>query len=502
MSDQPPSYQFPPPPPPFEPPSAPPLEPPTPPARRRRVWIPVLVVVALVAAAVGAYVVTRDSGADHPGEWAARVLDLVEFVERERELSFVHPVAIDFLDEAEWKEKGKIDEEDIVDDDVAFLEHGAGLFRALGLAEGELDLLEDTETLGTSGTVGFYDADEEKVFVRGSRLTTEVKATLVHELTHVLQDQHYDIGDRLDRVQEDDTDEESLRVLVEGDAERIEDAWIDRLSEADRREYEKESADTGDAAREALDALPQSLVTFFASSYILGAGFVGVLEADDGEDAIDDAFDDPPGPDEHVLDPLAYLSDDEQEAVDAPAVDGTPIEDLDGDFGAVSLFLVLAERIDPVRAFQAALGWGGDDFVAFTSGSQTCAALRFRGENRDTAREIAGALDDWAAAMPKAAKASVEHEGDLVDVLTCDPGVKADLVEGKGRSSRAMAVPATRTQLITSVLASQATLRQARCFADGVIDNVPFDLIASQELNASQNQQVQQVIAQQVARCR
>jgi hypothetical protein len=329
-----------------------------------------------------------------------------------------------------------------------------------------------------------------------------VKATLVHELTHVLQDQHFDIGDRLERVGEGDTEEESLRVLVEGDAERIQDAWVDRLSEADRRDYESESADTSDAAMEALDALPQSLVTFFASDYILGSGFVGVLEADDGKDAIDHAFDDPPGPEEHVLDPLAYLSDDGEEAVDVPTVDGTPIEDLDGDFGAVGLFLVLAERIEPVRALQAALGWGGDAYVAFTSGPQTCAALRFRGEDRDAASGIAEALEDWAAAMPAAADASVTREGDLVDVLTCDPGVKADLVEGKGRSAEAMGLPATRTQLIRSVLESQATLRQARCFADGVIDNIPFELIASEELSESEHQRVQEVAARQAARCR
>ena len=110
---------------------------------------------------------------------------------------------------------------------------------------------------------------------------------------------------------------------------------------------------------EALAELPSSLIAFFASDYILGAGFIAILEAADGTSAIDEAFRSPPGPDEHVFDPLSYLEHDEPTAVDLPSVTGEAIPDMEGDFGAVSWFLMLAERTDPVAALAAVDGWGG-----------------------------------------------------------------------------------------------------------------------------------------------
>ena len=322
------------------------------------------------------------------------VLLMVEFVEDERGLAFEHPVTIEFLDEGAWREQADIDEEEILDEDAQLLEHGAGLFRAFGLAEGDLDLLSDSEELGASGTVGHYSFDDEIVRVRGTEVSPKVAATLVHELTHVLQDQHFDIGDRIEAVADEDTDEESLRVLVEGDADRIEDLWIESRSDREREALEEARAAESNTAGEALAELPASLVTFFASSYILGAGFIDVLEAADGTAAIDAAFDQPPGPEEHVFDPISFLQRDQESEVDPPDIDGEAIEDLDGDFGAVGWFLMLAERIDPVVALTATDGWGGDAFRAYRDGDRTCGALRFVGETPGGAITMEAALVD------------------------------------------------------------------------------------------------------------
>ena len=457
----------------------------------------------LLVLGAGAFALSRrDSGPSFPKEWDARVVRMVEFVERERELTFDHPVRIDFLDEAEWEEQGSIDDEDVTDEDRQLLEHGAGLFRAVGLAEGDLDLLSDTEELGTSGTVGRYSFEEQLITVRGTELSREVEATLVHELTHVLQDQHFKIGERLQRLGDDDTDEGSLRALVEGDADRIENEWVEDLPDEERAVLEEERSESGDAANETLDELPSSLVTFFAADYILGSGFLSILEAADGTSAIDDAFRSPPGPEEHVFDPLSYLEDDEPSDVDLPSVNGEAIEDMDGDFGAVSWFLMLAEQIDPVEALAAVDGWGGDAYRAYTDDDRTCVALRFVGETEGAATTMETSLAEWAAAMPAEAGAIVARTGDVVNVATCDPGPAADVLEGNGRSRETISLVATRTTLATQVLASGGTNDQARCFSSGLLASLGYDLIVDDEPTAAQEEQIQQLATDQAAACR
>ena len=464
----------------------------------------------LVVGGIAAFVLGRDEdpetvevdAPDHPDEWDPRILPLVEFVERERGLSFEHPVTVDFLSEDEWREQADIDEEEILDEDAQLLEHGEGLFRAVGLAEGDLDLLSDTEELGASGTVGRYTFEDETITVRGTDLTPKIEATLVHEITHALQDQQFDVGDRLEAVSEEDTDEESLRVLVEGDADRIEDIWVEALSDQDREALDAARAEESTAADEALDELPASLVAFFASDYILGAGFMDVLEAADGVAAIDAAFETPPGSEEQVLDPISFLVGDEATEVDPPDVDGEVVEDLDGEFGAVTWFLMLAERTDPVAALAAVDGWGGDQFRVYRDGDRTCAALRFVGEDEDAAATMEAALTSWAGAMPDEADVTVERDGDQVDVVTCDPGTDAELLEGEGRSRETIALLAIRSTIAADVLAGGGTNSQARCFSRGIIANLDYEALTTSEPTAAQQAEIEEVALAQGAACR
>ena len=46
------------------------------------------------------------------------MLPMVEFVEDERDLAFEHPVSVEFLDEEAWREQADIDEEEILDEDA------------------------------------------------------------------------------------------------------------------------------------------------------------------------------------------------------------------------------------------------------------------------------------------------------------------------------------------------------------------------------------------------
>ena len=132
------------------------------------------------------------------------------------------------------------EEQQEMDDFVAAL-------RALGLVEGEVDLAAAFGDLASEGTLAYYDPATEVVYVRGDELTPSVRVTVAHELTHVLQDQHFD----LERLADPDYERyDGLRAMAEGDAGRIEDAYTaEVLTTAEQADAEADSMPAPTTAR-------------------------------------------------------------------------------------------------------------------------------------------------------------------------------------------------------------------------------------------------------------
>ena len=194
------------------------------PATPRRHWLPVVAVVLVLLAAAGVVyaVLVRDTGPPHPDSWDSRVAPLAEAVAKERGLDFEYPVYVDFLEEEEFTEKVTADDEDLTDEDREEIEQATGLLRAVGLLEGELDLFDTANKLRGAGIVGYYSPEDERIRIRGTEMTPAVRSTLVHELTHVLQDQHFDLEAKTAKAEDDSAASNALDALIEGDARRIE----------------------------------------------------------------------------------------------------------------------------------------------------------------------------------------------------------------------------------------------------------------------------------------
>src|SRR5207244_328374 len=73
------------------------------------------------------------------------------------------------------------------------------------------------------------------------RPTPLVRRTLAHELTHALQDQHFSIY-RPELDKRDDESPVAFSALLEGDARRVEQAYENTLSAADRSELAREQS--------------------------------------------------------------------------------------------------------------------------------------------------------------------------------------------------------------------------------------------------------------------
>jgi hypothetical protein len=440
------------------------------PHRRRAIWIgaSIAVLVALAAATV----VVSAAGSDEvdagsqPTAWDNRVRDLVEFVEETRGLTFERPVAIEFLSEEAFDEKLATSSADVSKEDRRKIEASEAAFRALGLIDHDVDLAQELDTLSAGDVAAFYDSEQERVFIPQGEMTPMLGATLVHELTHALQDQHFD----LDRLGDDARSDEAsaFQALVEGDAERIEQAYVEAMSPADAALYKEEQSKSSHDATDAIAHVPTVLTSMFESPYLLGDGLIRTLVANGGQDRIDEAFEHPPVDEEQLLEPLTFLEGDAPIDAPTPEVDGTSVIE-SGDFGAISWYLLLAMRLDPRTALEAVEGWGGDAYVVYDNGSGTCVQAVFEGDNVGQAVQMEVALRDWTGRTP-GGSADVRRDDAIVTLVSCDDGSSSS--DAANLPAQALVLPYLRTLVEVEVLKAGGTTGVARCSANLIIESL------------------------------
>jgi hypothetical protein len=101
--------------------------------------------------------------------------------------------------------------------------------------------------------------------------------------------------------------------------------------------------------------------------------------------------------------------------------------------GMVYWYYVLAGRLDDTVAWNAAVGWNGDETVFRTGSEGNCVSATIATVDETSQARLVGALQQWAAAGPAASAASVTPSGtDRIDVHSCDPGPDADTKKDGG----------------------------------------------------------------------
>ena len=433
-------------------------------------------VIALVLVVGAGVIVTRsvDNGPGHPDAWDPRVAALATYVERTRGLEFDHPVYVDFLSPADYTAATTSEEDALDDAGRAELDRYAGQLRALGVAEGEVDLFRAYNKVSDDGTLAFYDPALRRVKVRGTALTVGLRVTLVHELTHALQDQHFDL-ERLYSSDLDDSAAVALRALIEGDAMRIEQQYTgDELTDDEQQAYDDEYNGQIEDSAAALSDVPAFLNATFGVPYAFGQPLVLMIANDGGNRAVDEAFRKPPTTEEHLFDPASFLAGEGAADVDLELGDDVEVLD-EGQLGSPAWYLVLAERIDPKVAFEATLGWGGDAFATFQRGKRSCLRAAFRGDTERDEREMAAALATWADAMP-GGRVTITDTGGHPTVEACDPGPDVDM-ELTNRSEDALYLP-TLWGFLVADAATAVDADGARCYAGHVIAGLTWEQIA------------------------
>lgn len=342
--------------------------------------------------------------------------ELQAYVAEARGLEFLRDVEIELADDAAFQARLLEDFEDDADE-IAKVEV---FYKALGLLEPDADLLEELRGIYSAGVLGFYDPETDELVVRGTALTPYVRQTIVHELVHALDDQHFEL-DRDDEYDErKDEIGSGFSAVVEGNARRIEQEWLDEQPEAVQEQAKAEEEAFADGID--VDAFPEILLFEIGAPYELGRILVDALVGEGGQRAVDAALQDPPTTTEQVLFPPLYRERHPRVEVPPPPADGELVDDgVVGTLFWFGLFTTGDTAMGAQDAFAAVQGWGGDWAVTWQAGDAACVRIDAVGDTQEDTDELETALRAWAEESV-AAEISIVDERVRVDSCVADAG--------------------------------------------------------------------------------
>jgi hypothetical protein len=440
-----------------------------------------------------------------PRHWDPRIAPYARIAAKERGLAFKHPVPVRFLSPVAFAKTLKTDDQDLSKADRRELEQTTGLLRAFGLLSGDVDLVHAVNDFSGSAVLAYYSFDDKRITVRGHRVTPSVRSTLVHELTHALQDQHFHISARTKALEKQEkrgpsTSEATvLQALVEGDARRVERLYRASLKPAQVRALDAAQQAEVTQAQPALDRIPKIVVTLLSSPYTLGEGLTQTAAIEGGTSAVDRLFRHTPTHDVALLDPLDAVIG-HLRAVPVPVPSMQPGEKKfdSGEFGALTWYLMLAARLTPQSALAAADGWGGDAYVGYRDAGRTCARMTFAGRTPADTDRMSGALQQWVAAG-SSATAQVSSADGRVSLVSCDPGT--DVQAGSDDSDEAVELVALRTAIAVGLVHDGVPDSSAGCLAGRLVETYPLTSLEDPTFGAD-DADVQARVRQLAAGCR
>lgn len=460
------------------------------------------VVLALLLGVAG-YRATRPDDT-YPSAWDPQVAPIAERVSALRGLPFEHPVRVRYLTEAEFRERVGVDSADLSPDARREVRELASTLRALGLISPGTDLVQSFDTANQSSIVAFYDPDAKEIVVRGTgSLDVERKATLAHELTHVLQDQHFGLNEmRAEAAASTTGSNGALTALIEGDAERIKLGYLHELPRAQQDEYDAAEAKIGSAIDEEMSDVAQIVKIELGAPYAFGPDVLAALTAKGGNAAVDDALSRPAPSDAIYLDPTAAIEDLDLVTVRTPSVDAKAHRLGDPDeLGPFDLYTLLASRIDRQVALDAADTWAGDRMVTYRLAGQVCVRATIASKTRAGAASLASALDGWAAAMP-AATISTNVDRKRSTLTSCDTG--ANPSPESSRLAGALLLLGGRNGLLASLLEDDIPMDVGACVSHGLAKSSLFidSLEHGNTLTPSEQQEAKRLTEALLKKCR
>jgi len=301
------------------------------------------------------------------------------------------------------------------------LQREGKMLKRLGLIPPDIDYQRFLLSLLTEQVGGYYDPEKKIFFIAGWLPLDQQKPVLVHELTHALQDQHFNLQRFLEEGRKLDNDDQNLahQAIFEGDGMAV---MLDFMLEGAGRNFTqlpdlafvmRAQFTAMDAQYEVFKRAPMYLKEVLLFPYGYGAAFLQKVRANDQPwSAVDKLYADLPASTEQIIHSEKYLAQrDEPKKVEAedpslllgknwkPAYRNV--------LGEFSLFLLLKLHVSEELAKRAAAGWGGDQVLLLeeNSGARSAVVVSSVWDTPEDAQEFYVAFTQWLdQRFPKARK--------------------------------------------------------------------------------------------------
>lgn len=305
-----------------------------------------------------------------PNRLESQARDLVSVVSRLRDLAVRHPVSMGVLDrDAIMAEVSRRLAEDYSEEEV---QAEAAVLERLGLLPPGLSYKQAILELLTDQVAGFYDPERKRLNIASWLPLVLQKPTLVHEICHALQDQHFDLRMLIKPARDQGDRQLAHAALVEGDCTGTMLEYVLAPSGLDLSHVTGEiesllgSVLLGSGS-DAFRRAPMFLRETLTFPYLYGLRFVQKVRAARGWRAVSELLRRPPSTTEQIL---HFDKFERREAGAAlrlrkPKALGAYELLKEDTLGEFQISIYLRQAVSREEASRASAGWGGDRLAAY-----------------------------------------------------------------------------------------------------------------------------------------
>ena len=240
--------------------------------------------------------------------------------------------------------------------------------KKLGLVPASFEFRPFIIRLLTEQVAGYYDPKAQQFYLADWIDLNGQETVMAHELTHVLQDQHFNLR-RFEKWPKGDSDAElAVHALIEGDATltMIRYMWND----VTRALAFAKSMESNKSSSEQIDNAPRSLRETLLFPYEQGTEWTTAVYGRGGWARVSQAFTELPQSTEQILHTEKYFQHEAPikiEMADVHSQLGSNWKRIDYDVnGEWGYYLILDEYLKSSgESKRAAAGWGGDRYEAY-----------------------------------------------------------------------------------------------------------------------------------------
>jgi hypothetical protein len=248
------------------------------------------------------------------------------------------------------------------------------LLRAFGLAPSDFAYRPFLIKLLTEQVAGYYDPKAQEFYLADWIELEGQKPVMAHELTHALQDQHFNLK-RFENWPKGDSDAElAAHALIEGDATLAMTLYMAKYPMVALAFIR--SLGSQQTSSEQFKRAPRALRESLLFPYEAGSTWATQVYRRGGWDLVSKAFAKLPLSSEQIMHPDKYFSYEAPMKLTVPDLKvqlGPTWKRIDSDVnGEWGCYLILDEFLNnATESKRAASGWGGDRFVIYEGANPT-----------------------------------------------------------------------------------------------------------------------------------